>query len=1719
MATENHKVQIAPEVNPEPAKKGFSEIADAGRKMADDLGRSGERAGKGMDGVGAGSERAAQKVERDTRNIIGSIERATAKFKAGGVAGADYFEQLGKQRGVSAEVLKPYLDQLRQAEGLHNAASRSLGKVGVSAKQTEAALRGVPAQFTDIVVALQGGQQPLTVFLQQGGQLKDMFGGAGAAAKALGGYVLGLVNPFTVVAALAAAGALAYNQATRETDAYRNAIINSGNAAGTTVTQLKAHAVAIDDVVGTQAKAAESLAEMAATGKVAGGNLREFTTAAIQWERATGQAVAETATRFSDLRDAPLQAVLKLNDGMNFLTMSTYQQIRSLEEQGKATEAAQVAQQAYADALASRAGEMEANLGTVERGWKAVKDAAKEAWDEILNIGRAQSKGDALADMQASLARVEKELAGAGFAETAGGAVTGRRMDNRRRAQLEGERAALQEQIKLMRQSIDLENERAATQARESAQVKARAEWDKEGLKYLADREKLERSIVEMRERGLAAGASQADIDAREAKMRADAAKKVGSGAAPGGENAIARINAAIKAEEEYIARLREHGDMAEKVSEADKEVARIQEQLKGSISGTARALKEEELARAKVWAATVKTREAEERSVKALKEARDTTAKQVQETERQAEAIDQQAAALEAQNAVWGLGRTAVAQHTLAMLENTLAQVDATDAADPKYIASLNAKIAAQRRFVDALNAADFKQFQQQQTEAARQVAEMTASAQLELSLVGATAEQRAAILAQREVELKYAKEIAGIERSTLGAEEKAELIRQARLNQAGEMAAVRMRSQASEVGRLIDSADNAAREAFLSIGDEGVNAFERIGRSLQTAVLDALYEMTLRKWVIQLAASVLGTPQGALQQSGSTGSGGLPSLSNVSSLASSGGMAGAIGSGASWLGSAFGSSTLTSFGAGMQGATLGAGLMGPTTAGAGGAMGLGAAAAKAIPYVGWAVAIASVVKSFLDNRNKWSGAFGEASVTDGTATAGGNSTFTNSTYSAEIAKGTQTIAQGIADAATAYGVAGIDFNLRQFSATASKKDRAQAGTDFFVNGQFFSTGSAEVSKSEQAGVFAQQAQRAMLKVLQETVTGRFGDYFKSVDALTGDIEAVQQVLATADAVRTFGESALWMGGIFDSLATLGVQSTADLASAAGGFDALAQSSARAYELLYTEQERLGFLTADVAGQFAKLGQEVPASAEEYRTALENAREGMLAGVPGAEKLYATLLALVPAWDQTRQAAETATNGILKNLQDQGQDLEVDLLRSQGREAEARALQRQNETAGYDAATLAAYDHNQAIRDQIEVNKEATRAAEQAAQDAARALETMTQRIGNLTSQADAARIELYRSQGRNDLADTLQFRADTTGMGEAEIAIYRMVTALKAQTEANKAATASAEEAAKAQQEAAKQAELAALDARQQAAQAAYDVARERVSELEQLGSLLADSVRSIYGEVASTIQQQAREGRGFIARSLAQAIATGYLPDSEMLSQAIDDARAGIEATPYATQFEQDREKLVLAGQLAQLDAIRATQQTVDEKQLDVQQRILKEIQSQRAKATADAAGNTGSTPTGSTTPTPTRPDLSGITATAAYLSANKDVAAAYQQNTYGLTLDEFVREHYRRYGRAEGRLSPEEELRRLGIPSYDIGTDYVPRDTLAYVHQGERITPRATVQQEGQAMAAMAERLQGMEAVLTNILTEQRAGNRSAKATADALSRAVPVKVTQ
>ncbi|WPC72918.1 phage tail tape measure protein [Vibrio porteresiae] len=269
--------------------------------------------------------------------------------------------------------------------------SAAYDKSAKSAKEMQFALRGLPAQFTDIVVSLQGGQQPLTVLLQQGGQLKDMFGGIGPAARAMAGYIVGLINPYTLAAAAGVGLAVAYYQGTKEADKYRNALILTGNAAGATVSDLQNMAKRIDAVSGTQHNAAAVIAEVASTGKFTAQQIESVSLAAIQMESATGKAVSETIAEFTKLSKDPVKAIEDLNENQNFLTASVYEQIQSLKSQGKEQEAVTLAFKTYQETISERTTKINGDLGEIEKKWKQIKSATAEAWDGVLDVFRKET--------------------------------------------------------------------------------------------------------------------------------------------------------------------------------------------------------------------------------------------------------------------------------------------------------------------------------------------------------------------------------------------------------------------------------------------------------------------------------------------------------------------------------------------------------------------------------------------------------------------------------------------------------------------------------------------------------------------------------------------------------------------------------------------------------------------------------------------------------------------------------------------------------------------------------------------------------------------------------------------------------------------------------------------------------------------------------------------------------------------------------------------------------------------------------------------------------------------------------------------------------------------------------------------------------------------------------------------------------------------------------
>jgi lambda family phage tail tape measure protein len=333
-------------------------------------------------------------------------------------------------------------------------ASQAMQTGALSAKQYAAALRLVPAQITDIATQLAGGQSPFLILLQQGGQLRDSFGGIGATLKALGNFI----SPTVVaVGALTAAGALtvkAFNDAQREAFEFQKAVVLSGSAAGVTSSEIAGLAASLANIAGSRGNAAEALNAAVASGQVSATILRDAAAAAVALQRVADVPIAETIKQFVALGERPLDAATALNKQAHFLTVELYEQIKALDEQGRKSEAASVAQKAFADAALERTARLKENLGTLPALWDAIKSAATGAWEAV---ARVPSIDDQIAALQLRLRTgVQGSSSFAPVEQIGVGGIS------------EGERAGIQRQIdalKARRESERRDAERAAAEA------------------------------------------------------------------------------------------------------------------------------------------------------------------------------------------------------------------------------------------------------------------------------------------------------------------------------------------------------------------------------------------------------------------------------------------------------------------------------------------------------------------------------------------------------------------------------------------------------------------------------------------------------------------------------------------------------------------------------------------------------------------------------------------------------------------------------------------------------------------------------------------------------------------------------------------------------------------------------------------------------------------------------------------------------------------------------------------------------------------------------------------------------------------------------------------------------------------------------------------------------------------------------------------------------
>nr|DAM64446.1 MAG TPA: tail length tape measure protein [Caudoviricetes sp.] len=384
----------------EKAKQSIKSLGDVassqGRRISDGLVHSGDGAEKSSTVVSAASKR----TERSLASLENAIRRDIAVKIAGGKANREYYEELARQRGIDIARLNPLLSQLDRHNTQTNRATQSV-------KQFNNALRQTPAQITDIVTQLAGGQSPFLIMMQQGGQLRDMYGGFGGMLKGLAT----VISPMRLAVAglgggVAALGYAMY-QGAEESQRFSAAVILAGGSAGASAGKLLSVADSVGRTTGSWSDAREAILLFVQSGAVASENYGRFAESVVLQSRATGKSVEDLAKVYEEIADDPLKAVVKFSRVYQTLNADVYEQARALIEQGRQQEAVALVQGKFADESQQMSERVLENLGAIERGWNAVKKAASEAWESMKSIGRDETLEEQLKVAEDWLGRLD----------------------------------------------------------------------------------------------------------------------------------------------------------------------------------------------------------------------------------------------------------------------------------------------------------------------------------------------------------------------------------------------------------------------------------------------------------------------------------------------------------------------------------------------------------------------------------------------------------------------------------------------------------------------------------------------------------------------------------------------------------------------------------------------------------------------------------------------------------------------------------------------------------------------------------------------------------------------------------------------------------------------------------------------------------------------------------------------------------------------------------------------------------------------------------------------------------------------------------------------------------------------------------------------------------------------------------------------------------------
>ncbi|EOD2834180.1 phage tail length tape measure family protein [Raoultella ornithinolytica] len=298
-------------------------------------------------------------------------------------------------------------DSTAQVTAAFTRQERAAKRAGISIGQYNNAMRMLPAQLTDVATQLAGGQSPWLILLQQGGQVKDSFGGLIPTFRGL----LGSVSPLAVgVAALTAAGAgigYIFYQGTSTLSDFNKTLTLSGNTAGLTTDRMLALAKSGQQAGLTFDQTTDSLTALINAGVGAGARFDELSQSVAKFSTASGIPIEKVAEAFGKLTNDPTSGLIAMAQQFHNVTAEQIDYVAQLQRSGDEAAALQAANDAATKGFNTQTQSLIDNMGTIERSADSLKRAFKSMWDAALDLGRPDTAGEMVSKAQSAFKQAD----------------------------------------------------------------------------------------------------------------------------------------------------------------------------------------------------------------------------------------------------------------------------------------------------------------------------------------------------------------------------------------------------------------------------------------------------------------------------------------------------------------------------------------------------------------------------------------------------------------------------------------------------------------------------------------------------------------------------------------------------------------------------------------------------------------------------------------------------------------------------------------------------------------------------------------------------------------------------------------------------------------------------------------------------------------------------------------------------------------------------------------------------------------------------------------------------------------------------------------------------------------------------------------------------------------------------------------------------------------